>query len=109
MKKLSPSGELDQIPRRKFLGGLAGAATLTPLVGSAFGDSTDEVDGKAILARRPSPPYRVWFQPGLFHRDIDRYEHMTIDLVIVEGYRTWRPLSPRHSRPVGKAACDVAT
>ena len=98
MKKLSPSGELDQIPRRKFLGGLAGAAALAPMVGSAFGDSTDEVDGKAILARRPSPPYRVWFQPGLFHRDIDLYEHMTID---ASGW-----LDPRLAEATDKTTLD---
>jgi len=30
-------------------------------------------------APRPTPPYRVWFQPRLFHRDMDLYRHMTID------------------------------
>ena len=28
-------------------------------------------------APRPTPPYRVWFQPRLFHRDMDLYRHMT--------------------------------
>lgn len=35
--------------------------------------------GEAARAPRPSPPYRVWFGPRLFHRDIDLYSHMTVD------------------------------
>lgn len=30
-------------------------------------------------ARRPEAPYRVWFQPRCFHRDMSLYRQMTID------------------------------
>ena len=79
MKNLIPSDEHDQVPRRMFLGGLVGGASVASTIASACNASADEVDATPILARRPVPPYRVWFQPGLFHRDIDLYEHMTID------------------------------
>lgn len=98
MKKLIPSGEHDQMPRRMFLGGLVGTATLAQLAGSVFGDTNNKVDVKLTHARRPVPPYHVWFQPRLFHRDIDLYEHMTID---ASGW-----LDPRLAEAAGKTTLD---
>ena len=42
--------------------------------------SLQEPGAEAVRrARRPRPPYRVWFQPRCFHRDMSLYRHMTID------------------------------
>ena len=63
------------VSRRTFLGTtlLAGAAAHAAESGrvTALPSPTH--------ARRPQPPYRVWFQPRLWHRDTDLYAHMTID------------------------------
>ncbi|MFA6545862.1 MAG: hypothetical protein WCS99_15700 [Limisphaerales bacterium] len=32
-----------------------------------------------LRARRPQPPFRIWFQPRLWHRDTSLYAHMTVD------------------------------
>jgi len=81
-----------------FLGGLLSAAALPVMIGSACGDTTDEAEVKPIHARRPTAPYRVWFQPGLFHRDIDLYKHMTID---ASGW-----LDPRLAEAMEKTTLD---
>jgi hypothetical protein len=98
MKMFNPSGKHAQMPRRVFLGGLVVTATLPPMAGRASDDTTDEVDVKPLHARRPVPPYRVWFQPRLFHRDIDLYEHMTID---ASGW-----IDPRLAEATGKTTLD---
>lgn len=43
------------------------------------GDETADDKNELLQARRPERPYRVWFQPRLFDRDIDLYKHMTFD------------------------------
>lgn len=100
MKMLYPTGEHDHdhMTRRMFLGGLTATPVMLSMVGRACDDTTDEVDGKRIHARRPVPPYRVWFQPRLFHRDIDLYEHMTID---ASGW-----LDPRLAEAMDKTTLD---
>lgn len=98
MNQLMPDAQNAQMPRRIFLGGLVGAAALPALVGRAANETIDEVDVKLIHARRPKPPYRVWFQPGLFHRDIDLYKHMTID---ASGW-----IDPRLAEAAGKTTLD---
>lgn len=102
MKTHNPTFEHDRMPRRNFLGRLVAAAALPAMVsqstGQTAGASTGEVDKKPIGARRPEPPYRVWFQPTLFQRDIDLYKHMTID---ASGW-----LDPRLSEATGKTTLD---
>ena len=87
-----------RLPRRMFLGGLAIAAAAHPARGSAAIQSNEQVDSKPIRARRPTPPYRVWFQPTLFQRDMDLYEHMTID---ASGW-----IDPRLAEATGKTTLD---
>jgi len=53
---------------------------------------------KVVYAQRPKPPYRVWFQPRLFDRDIDLYKHMTVD---ASGW-----LDPRLAESMGKTGLD---
>ncbi|MEZ6088695.1 MAG: hypothetical protein R3C05_11850 [Pirellulaceae bacterium] len=98
MKKLIPSSKPDQMPRRLFVGGFVGLTAFAPMVGSAIDNTTDKGDVESTSARRPVPPYRVWFQPGLFHRDIDLYEQMTID---ASGW-----LDPRLAEAAGKTTLD---
>lgn len=61
--------------RRAFLG--------TALVAAAAVHAADSPPTGAPappkLARRPQPPYRVWFQPRLWHRDTSLYAHMNVD------------------------------
>ena len=57
--------------RRHFIGFSAGAL--------AFGQVRFSHAASLSPARRPTPPYRVWFQPRCFHRDMSLYRHMTID------------------------------
>lgn len=52
------------------------------------------------LARRPPPPYRVWFQPRLWHRDMSLYANMTVD---ASGW-----LDPELTELAGKTALDWA-
>jgi hypothetical protein len=58
----------DHLDRRAFLLGLPASVVVA---GTAAADP-----GRA---RQPNPPYRVWFQPRQFHRDMDLYAHMTLD------------------------------
>lgn len=60
------------LSRRRLLASTAGLTIPLP----AIGNDRESTPQRAI---RPEPPYRVWFQPRLFHRDIDLYRHMTID------------------------------
>ncbi|WP_145359274.1 hypothetical protein [Alienimonas californiensis] len=57
--------------RRNLLGLSAGAL--------AFAGAGTARAAAAPTAKRPQPPYRVWFQPRQFHRDMSLYRHMTID------------------------------
>ncbi len=68
------------------------------MVGFGAGDPNGQVNAEPTRARRPKPPYRVWFQPTLFQRDIDLYEHMTVD---ASGW-----IDPRLSEATGKTTLD---
>ena len=57
--------------RRHFLGTIAGALAL----GSSRASHADPLRRPVM----PKPPYRVWFQPRSFHRDMSLYRHMTMD------------------------------
>lgn len=59
------------INRRSFIGASAGVL--------AFGNSLLGQTETLRRAAKPKPPYRVWFQPRCFHRDMSLYRHMTID------------------------------
>lgn len=59
--------------RRRFL------AEATGLIGLLASDAIQAADGVFPMGRRPAPPYRVWFQPRLFERDIDLYANMTVE------------------------------
>lgn len=86
--------------RRGFIGGCAGAAFAAGMSRRADGADTvaDDQSAKLVHARRPKPPYRVWFQPRLFVRDIDLYAHMTID---ASGW-----VDPRLTEAAGKTTLD---
>jgi len=57
--------------RRQFIGLSAGAAAL---------GQVRLCKAEALRrASRPTPPYRVWFQPRCYHRDMSLYRHMTVD------------------------------
>ena len=69
-------------------------------LGSRSYSSSPSTDATSIRARRPKPPYRVWFKPLLFERNMDLYAHMTID---ASGW-----LDPRLTEAVGKTTLDWA-
>jgi hypothetical protein len=87
-----------QLPRRMFLSGLTLAAAVQPLTSFAADDLDQQLDTKPTRARRPTSPYRVWFQPTLFQRDMDLYEHMTVD---ASGW-----IDPRLSEATGRTTLD---
>ena len=87
-----PAPPPDAVSRRAFLG--AAAAT----VAAGASTAADAVGREVVVAARPRPPYRVWFQPRLFERDIDLYAHMTVD---ASGW-----LDPRLTEPLGVTALD---
>ena len=64
--------------RRNFLR-TATAATLSTALALPSLSATQSPQQGPVRARRPKPPYRVWFQPTLFVRDLDLFPHMTID------------------------------
>lgn len=57
--------------RRNFLGTTVGSLAL----GQASLCQADTLRRSV----RPKPPYRVWFQPRCFHREMSLYRHMTMD------------------------------
>lgn len=83
------------VSRRLFLGAATAAGLGADLSGQA---ATAEENPSPLRARRPKPPFRVWFQPRLFERDIDLYRNMTID---ASGW-----LDPRLSEAMGKTALN---
>ena len=94
-----PSRPLRAIPRRDFLGAALMASALPALTSRAW-STTLAPAAAPLCARRPQAPYRVWFQPLLFERNIDLYAHMTID---ASGW-----LDPRLSEAVGRTTLDWA-
>lgn len=62
-----------RLPRRELMR-TAGVAGIGLLSGTRPGTAAG-----VHRVPRPTPPYRVWFQPRMFHRDMDLYRHMTID------------------------------
>lgn len=86
--------------RRAFLGHAGGAALAggaTAVVNAAARDNNAEGPRRA---RRPAPPYRAWFAPRLFDRDVDLYANMTLD---ASGW-----LDPRLAELAGKTALGWA-
>jgi len=84
------------VSRRAFLG--------TGLLAGATTHAADSPPAGAPAppkpARRPQPPYRVWFQPRLWHRDTSLYAHMTVD---ASGW-----LDPQLAESAGVTALDWA-
>lgn len=72
-----------------MIGGVAGMTTTTESLAAASG-------GGWVRAKRPRPPYRVWFQPRMFERDPSLYSNMTLD---ASGW-----LDPRLAEAMGKTA-----
>lgn len=87
------------LPRRNFLRG-ALTATIIPSMASHGWASSPAATSSPVRGRRPKPPYRVWFQPLLFERNMDLYTHMTID---ASGW-----LDPRLTEAVGRTTLDWA-
>ena len=98
MKISNPHSKDAKLSRRTFFGALGVIAAVPPMTGIASGDVIDQVEAKPTRARRPTAPYRVWFQPTLFHRDIDLYKYMTID---ASGW-----LDPRLAEATDKTTLD---
>lgn len=96
MPALREAAQLLVVSRRAFLG--------TALLASALARAADSAPAGAPappkLARSPQPPYRVWFQPRLWHRDTSLYAHMTVD---ASGW-----LDPELTERVGVTALDWA-
>ena len=67
-------------------------------VGTRGRGARAELPAPVVVARRPSAPYRVWFQPRLFDRDIDLYANMTVD---ASGW-----LDPRLAELAGKTGLN---
>jgi hypothetical protein len=83
------------ISRREWLGtALAATALLGP--SSIATEAIAKEAAQLPKAKRPKPPYRVWFQPRQFERDMDLYRNMTID---ASGW-----LDPRLAELAGKTA-----
>ncbi len=61
--------------RRKFLG-ITGVAAFS-VTRRSWAQNPAQL--KIVRARRPQAPFRVWFQPRLFDRDMDLYANMTVD------------------------------
>ena len=78
--------------RRTFV---ASAALAVPGVFGQLG-AGGQAPTEPGRARRPKPPYRVWFQPSFFERDLDLYANMTMDA------GGW--LDPRLAELAGKTA-----
>lgn len=83
--------------RRGFLGSTAVTAAALAC-GTARIQRASAADGEVIRARRPVAPFRVWFQPRQFQRDVDLYANMTID---ASGW-----LDPRLAELAGKTSLD---
>lgn len=81
--------------RRTFLSTalLAGTTALAA-------DAPPAATSAPTVARRPQAPYRVWFQPRLWHRDTSLYAHMTMD---ASGW-----LDPQLAASAGVTALDWA-
>lgn len=79
--------------RRSLLRFSAGA--LAGLGLGAGSEAAERAAFRPVRARRPVPPYRVWFQPTLFVRDMELYANMTLDC-------GW--LDPRLAEMTGKTA-----
>jgi hypothetical protein len=70
-----------------------------PLLGLILIGATPSLaEEDLIQAERPRAPYRVWFQPRFFDRDIDLYANMTVD---ASGW-----LDPRLAKLADKTALD---
>ena len=97
-KSLRPRHPIvSDLPRRQFLA--ASAAAIASIGVSSLPSATaEEASGPVQYAGRPKPPYRVWFQPRLWERDIDLYRNMTID---ASGW-----IDPRLTELAGKTTLD---
>ena len=86
MSEIEESVNGPTISRRGWMAALAAMG----LNSRVFADQT-------VLRRDPlKPPYRVWFQPRAFHRDMNLYRGMTID---ASGW-----LDPKLATATGRAA-----
>ncbi len=87
---------LEPLSRRTFLG----LGVLVGATARAADSPPTDAPAPPKLARRPQPPYRVWFQPRLWHRDTSLYAHMTVD---ASGW-----LDPQLAERAGVTALDWA-
>ncbi len=96
MTSLRQTTSCTGLPRRAFLG----TTLLAGVVAHAADSPPAGAPAPPRLARRPQPPYRVWFQPRLWHRDTSLYAHMTVD---ASGW-----LDPQLAESAGVTALDWA-
>ncbi|MFM8468786.1 MAG: hypothetical protein ACKODH_02265, partial [Limisphaerales bacterium] len=82
--------------RRAFLG----SALFVRAVAHAADSEPAVAPATPKVALRPQPPYRIWVQPRLWHRDTSLYAHMTVD---ASGW-----LDPQLAASVGVTALDWA-